>query len=79
MPRTLEDLTHLEAQPGFGDLRSVKNGKIYVADGGAHFSRPGPRLVESLEMLAETLHPSGSIRVRLAPARLEGRASPSTM
>ena len=67
--RTLEDLTHLEARPGFGDLRAVRTEKIYVADGGAHFSRPGPRLVESIEMLAETLHPSGRNRSRLSRAR----------
>lgn len=60
MARTLEDLDHLRALPGYADLRAVRAGCVYVADGGAHFSRPGPRLVESLELLAETLHPSGS-------------------
>jgi iron complex transport system substrate-binding protein len=30
---------------------------VYVADGNAYFHRPGPRLVESLEILAEILHP----------------------
>ena len=79
VPRTLEDLAHLEAQPGFGGLRAVKDGKMYVADGGAHFSRPGPRLIESLEMLAETLHPSGRDRARLAPVRPEGSTLPFTM
>ena len=69
VPRTLEDLAHLEAQPGFGELRAVRTGSIYVADGGAHFSRPGPRLVDSLEMLAETLHPSGQDHARLSRCR----------
>ena len=69
VPRTLDDLEHLEGRPGFGDLRAVKDERIYVADGGALFSRPGPRLVESLQMLAETLHPSGRNRARLSPVR----------
>lgn len=57
--RTLDDLRILESKPGFRELRAVRDGRIFVADGGAHFSRPGPRLVDSLEFLAETLHPSG--------------------
>ena len=77
VPRTLEDLAHLEARPGFGDLRAAKDGRIYVADGGAHFSRPGPRLVESLQMLAETLHPSGRNRARLLGDQKESPADSS--
>lgn len=57
--RTLEDLDRLEALPGFAFLRAAREGRVHAADGGAHFSRPGPRLVDSLELLAETLHPAG--------------------
>jgi iron complex transport system substrate-binding protein len=56
VPKALEDLTHLETQEGFAELRAVRTGRVYAADGGAHFSRPGPRLVEALELLAGTLH-----------------------
>jgi iron complex transport system substrate-binding protein len=35
----------------------VRAGRVYVADGNRDFNRPGPRLVESLEILAELLHP----------------------
>lgn len=38
-------------------LRAVRGGSVFVADGNAYFNRPGPRLVESAEMLAEILHP----------------------
>jgi iron complex transport system substrate-binding protein len=31
---------------------------VYVTDGNQYFNRPGPRLVESLEILAEILHPT---------------------
>lgn len=59
--RTLQDLDHLEARPGFAELRAVREGRVYVADGGALFSRPGPRLVDALELLATTLGASPRI------------------
>lgn len=55
--RTLLDIPILEAQPGWNDLPCVRTGRIYVADGNAYFSRPGPRLVDSLEIMAHALHP----------------------
>ena len=38
-------------------LAAVRAGRVYLADGNQFFNRPGPRLVESLEILAEILHP----------------------
>ena len=35
----------------------MREGRVYIADGNAYFNRSGPRLVESLEILAELLHP----------------------
>jgi iron complex transport system substrate-binding protein len=55
--RTLQDLPILEAYPGFADLTCTRSGRVYVTDGNAYFSRPGPRLVDSLEILANALHP----------------------
>src|SRR5437867_3100535 len=40
-----------------GARRAVQEGRVYVADGNAYFNRPGPRIVESLEILAACLHP----------------------
>lgn len=57
--RTLADLDGLERRQGFAELRAVRDGRVYVADGGALFSRPGPRLVDALELLAGTLHGVG--------------------
>jgi len=56
--RTLEDMPLLEAQPGWRDLPAVRRGRVYIIDGQAYFSRPGPRLVDGLEILAHALHPS---------------------
>ena len=38
-------------------LTAVREGRVWIVDGNAHFSRPGPRLVDSLEQLAAILHP----------------------
>jgi iron complex transport system substrate-binding protein len=50
MPKLAE---HLEWQ----ELRAVREGRVAIADGNQYFNRPGPRVVESLEILAEILHP----------------------
>jgi iron complex transport system substrate-binding protein len=55
--RTRQDLPILEALPGYADLPCVRNGRIHVVNGSAFFSRPGPRLVDSLEILARFVHP----------------------
>jgi iron complex transport system substrate-binding protein len=57
VPRTLADVPILTANPGFAELACATAGQIYVVDGSAYFSRPGPRLVDSLEILAHLLHP----------------------
>jgi len=56
--RTMEDMRLLSSKPGWADLKAVRSGGVIVADGNQYFNRPGPRLVESLEILAELLHPS---------------------
>lgn len=55
--RTLQDLPLLQSYPGWESLQCVRNRKVFVVDGSAYFSRPGPRLVDSLELLANALHP----------------------
>lgn len=55
--RTLDDLPILRGYPGWIELPCVVCERVYVVDGSAHFSRPGPRLVDSLEILAHALHP----------------------
>ena len=57
LPRTRMEMAGLVRQPGWADVRAVRAGRVAVCDGNAYFNRPGPRLVESLEILAEILHP----------------------
>ncbi|MCY7335577.1 MAG: cobalamin-binding protein [Chamaesiphon sp.] len=56
------DRTRIEAQPltehpQWGKLKAVQLDRVYITDGNAFFNRPGPRLVESLEILTEILNP----------------------
>ncbi len=55
--RTRQDMPLLTAKPGWHELRAVKNRNVVLADGNQFFNRPGPQLVESLEILAEICHP----------------------
>jgi iron complex transport system substrate-binding protein len=47
----------LPRRPGWNDLKAVRQGRVFLTDGNSYFNRPGPRLVESAEILAEILHP----------------------
>jgi iron complex transport system substrate-binding protein len=58
LERTLADVPALRSRPGWADLPAVRAGRVYVTDGNAYFSRPGPRLVDSVEILAHALHPN---------------------
>jgi iron complex transport system substrate-binding protein len=58
MARIQEELTVLTHHPLWPQLRAVQSQKVYLTDGNQFFNRPGPRLVESLEMLAEIVHPA---------------------
>jgi len=57
LARTAAEMPTLAANPGWPALEAVRAGRVYLVDGNAYFHRPGPRLVESLEILAELLHP----------------------
>lgn len=55
--RTMQEMHLLTGRPEWPRLGAVQGRRVVVADGNAFFNRPGPRLVESLEILAEILHP----------------------
>jgi len=57
LARTLEELPVLRDSLPWSSWRAVREGRVYVADGNAYFNRPGPRIVESLEILAACAHP----------------------
>jgi iron complex transport system substrate-binding protein len=57
LARGLAEAPSLFDVPGFAETPAARSGSIFVADGHQLFNRPGPRLAESLEVLAEILHP----------------------
>ncbi|MBD2098724.1 cobalamin-binding protein [Trichocoleus sp. FACHB-591] len=57
LERTHQDAIALAKHPEWPTLRAVQAGNVYITDGNQYFNRPGPRLVDSLEILAEILHP----------------------
>ena len=57
LERAAGEMYWLTAREGWEQLRAVRERRVYVADGNQYFNRPGPRLVESLEILAGIAHP----------------------
>jgi iron complex transport system substrate-binding protein len=58
LERTLEEAAVLAEETPWARWRAVREGRVYVADGNAYFNRPGPRIVESLEILGGAVHPA---------------------
>ncbi len=57
LARTRSELAPLTGDSRFQTLRAARNGRVALVDAFLHMSRPGPRIAESLEILAEILHP----------------------
>lgn len=64
--QTRDELHRLRARQEWRALRAVAQGRARAVDGNAYLNRPGPRLVESAEILAALLHPElcGALMVR---------------
>lgn len=62
IPRTVVELPPLTQHPRWPSLRAVRTNRVYVTDGNQYFNRPGPRVVESAEILAEVLHSPATSR-----------------
>jgi iron complex transport system substrate-binding protein len=56
--RARHDYELLRRFPGFSSIPAADTGQVSVVNASAYFARPGPRVVESLEILAGILHPS---------------------
>lgn len=57
LDRARKEAPALTGQPWWRDLPAARTGRVWVADGSSYFNRPGPRLVDGLEILAHVLHP----------------------
>ena len=57
LSRVQKEMTALTSRKDWTSLRAVGEKKVFLTDGNQYINRPGPRVVESLEILAEILHP----------------------
>ncbi|HKX80961.1 MAG TPA: cobalamin-binding protein [Nitrososphaera sp.] len=63
--RTEKELASLAGNEKWNSLRAVRNGSVYAVDAGSYFSKPGPRTVVGLEILAKIVHPEASRHIRV--------------
>ena len=54
--KSLIEIKTLVSKTGWGSLKAVRNRNVYITDGNQFFNRPGPRIIESLEILLEIIH-----------------------
>jgi iron complex transport system substrate-binding protein len=64
LERALREMHLLALQPGWHELKAVRNERVFVADGNLYFNRSGPCMFDTPEILAEILHPT-----HFAPSR----------
>ena len=55
--RAVAQAQQLLQQPGWSELSAVRDGRVYAVDANAYFARPGPRVVDGVELLAHLIHP----------------------
>ena len=58
LPRTVEEWARLPRPDGWDTLKAVQSGRVFATDGSAYFSRPGPRVIDGIELLAELIDPA---------------------
>jgi iron complex transport system substrate-binding protein len=76
--RTKQELHRLTAHAGWRKLPAVRHGAVFLVDASSYFNRPGPRLIDGIEMLAACLHPSlPQAAGPEAVQRLEPRTAPA--
>ncbi len=73
MQRITKEMYWLTERPGWKALKAVENRQVYITDGNQYFNRPGPRLAESAQILAEIVHPE------VFGSTFEGRAWKNAM
>jgi iron complex transport system substrate-binding protein len=77
LARIEAELPLLREQLPWTTWRAVRDGRVFATDGSAYFNRPGPRLVESLEMLAACVHPAAFTEFAVAHGAALRRITPT--
>ena len=63
LPETLDAWEKTRRPPGYDDLAAVRRGRVFALDGSAYFSRPGPRVIDGIELLAEIFDPDAFVDI----------------
>ncbi len=66
LAETVAEWARTPRPPGYAELAAVRRDQIVALDGSAYFSRPGPRVIDGIELLAEIFDPGGFVDI--APA-----------
>jgi iron complex transport system substrate-binding protein len=66
LAETIDEWSRTPVPPGIGELAAARSGAVFALDGSAYFSRPGPRVIDGVEMLAEIMDPEAFV-VRHGP------------
>jgi iron complex transport system substrate-binding protein len=57
LSKVLELASKLASLPGWSELPAVQTGQVFAVDASSYFARPGPRIVQGVELLAHLIHP----------------------
>jgi iron complex transport system substrate-binding protein len=57
LSKVLELATKLTALPGWSEIPAVQTGQVFAVDASSYFARPGPRVMQGIELLAHLIHP----------------------
>jgi iron complex transport system substrate-binding protein len=57
LERSIEEFRKANFPPEWQQLPAVRHDRVYAVDGSSYFNRPGPRLVDGVEILGSILHP----------------------
>jgi iron complex transport system substrate-binding protein len=61
LPETVAEWTRTPKPPWYRELTAVHRGQVFAVDGSSYFSRPGPRVIDGIELLAEILDPDAFV------------------
>jgi iron complex transport system substrate-binding protein len=60
---TQDEWARTRRPPGYDELTAVRRGQVFALDGSAYFSRPGPRVIDGIELLAEIFDPGAFVDI----------------
>ena len=61
--QTQDEWAATRRPPGYEELTAVRRGQVFALDGSAYFSRPGPRVIDGIELLAEIFDPGAFVDI----------------